>query len=127
MARLIRQRLDGPVFRPSEVRTWRATLTRELETAVAEYALWRVKGYNASDFQNPTGRYRSRLRIVRRTFTEVNDSDSVYGPWLTGTGSRNATTRFKGYQHWRRTRQDVERQAARIGNMVVQRNIRRLA
>lgn len=124
--RLIQQRVDGPVFRPAEVRAWSTAVTRQVETAVAEYALWRVKAYNAHDFKHPTGRYRSHLRVVRRGAIEVNDSGSVYGPWLEGTGSRNARSRFKGYWHWRRTAQDVERQASRIGNAVVAQAVRRL-
>lgn len=104
-----------------------ADIDRQAEVALAEYALWYVKALNAQDFKNPTGRYRSRLHIVRRGAIEVNDSNSVYGPWLEGTGSRNARSRFKGYHHWRRTRQQVERQARRIADGVVARNIRRLS
>jgi len=126
MARLISQRLDGPVFRPSEIRSWETRVTKESEVAVAEYALWRVKAYNAADFKNPTGHYRSQLHVVRRGVVEVNDGGSVYGPWLEGTGSRNKKTRFKGYWHWRRTTQDVNRQAVRIVNGVVARRIREL-
>lgn len=127
MARLISQQLDGPIFRPSEVRAWRTRVTREVEVAVAEYALWRIKAYNASDFKNPTGHYRSQLRVVRRGAIQVNDSGTVYGPWLEGTGSRNAKSRFKGYWHWRRARADVERQAVRIANQTIARNIGRLS
>lgn len=124
MARLISAREEGPIFRPSAVRSWTDRVTKEAEVAVAEYALWRVKAYNANDFKNPTGHYRSRLHIVRRGVVEVNDSGTIYGPWLEGTGSRNRTTRFKGYWHWRRTRQDVERQAGRIVQRVVSRRLR---
>lgn len=127
MARLIDMTREGPVFRPSEVRAWFGRTCREAEDAVAEYALWRVKSYNAADFKNPTGRYRRHLRIVRRGAIEVNDSNSVYGPWLEGTGSRNRTTRFKGYHHWRRMRLDVERAAPRLTNEIVRRNISRLS
>jgi len=126
MARLISQQVDGPVFRPSEQRAWATRVTKEAEVAVAEYALWRVKGYNAADFKNPTGHYRSQLRVVRRGRVEVNDSGSVKGPWLEGTGSRNKKTRFKGYWHWRRATQDVNRQSVRIVNGVVARRVREL-
>lgn len=124
MARLITQREDGPIFRPAQMRSWTERVTKEAEVAVAEYALWRVKAYNAADFKNPTGHYRSQLRVVRRGMVEVNDSGSIYGPWLEGTGSRNATTRFKGYRHWRKARQDTDRQAGRIVQRVVSRRIR---
>lgn len=35
-----------------------------------------------------------------------------YGPWLEGTGSRNETTRFKGYHAFRQAGQDLDRDAA---------------
>lgn len=34
---------------------------------------------------------------------KVWDQDVVYGPWLEGVGSRNRTTRFKGYRLFRIT------------------------
>lgn len=40
----------------------------------------------------------------------IHDSGVIYGPWLDGSGSRNATTRFKGYPHWRRTVQYLEQE-----------------
>lgn len=126
-ASLITMRRQGPIFRPSAVRAFQDGVKREVEVAVAEYALWRVKAYNAADFKNPTGHYRSRLHVVRRGKIEVNDSGSVYGPWLEGTGSRNKKTRFKGYWHWRRATRDVERAAVRIANQTVQRSIRRIS
>jgi hypothetical protein len=124
--RLISSRVDGPIFHPAQVRALTGTATRQIQTAVAEYALWRVKAYNASDFKHPTGHYRSRLRIVKRGLITVDDSSSVYGPWLEGTGSRNARSRFKGYWHWRRAANDAERQALRIGNEVMARAVRQL-
>lgn len=127
MARAISQQTRGALFRPGAMRAAFAAMTRQTETAIAEYALWRVKAYNAADFKNPTGRYRSRLHIVRRGAIEVNDSNSVYGPWLEGTGSRNASSRFKGYHHWRRAAADVQRAAPRLANAIVAREIRRLS
>lgn len=114
------------MFRPGEMRRTFTDMSRETEKALAEYALWRVKAYNASDFKNPTGRYRSKLHIVMRGAITVNDSNSVYGPWLEGTGSRNARSRFKGYWHWRRAKADTERAASRIANQVIARAVRRL-
>jgi hypothetical protein len=34
--------------------------------------------------------------------TIVTNEIATYGPWLEGTGSRNLTTRFKGYNGMRR-------------------------
>jgi len=33
--------------------------------------------------------------------TQVKNTNAVYGPWIEGTGSRNKTTRFKGYRTFR--------------------------
>jgi hypothetical protein len=46
------------------------------------------------------GRYMGQTRNTRvsDTVAELRDGRSVYGPWLEGTGSRNApVTRFGGY------------------------------
>jgi hypothetical protein len=66
--------------------------------------------------QNPTGFYRKQIRSVvrhnRRATHDVvvDDSGVVYGPWLAGTGSRNSpVTRFKGYTHWRKAAQRIEK------------------
>lgn len=54
-------------------------------------------------FKAPTGWYRSHITPRRQGSTwQVWDTGVIYGPWLAGTGSKNATTRFKGYAHWRR-------------------------
>lgn len=62
--------------------------------------------------QNPTGYYRSKIqtRNTAKT-TVVDDSGVIYGGWLEGVGSRNAATRFKGYSHFRLTKQDIRKSA----------------
>jgi hypothetical protein len=50
---------------------------------------------------------------------DIDDGGIVYGPWLNGTGSRNRTTRFKGYSHFRITTQRLEANASRIAQHVV--------
>jgi hypothetical protein len=44
----------------------------------------------------------------------VHDRGVVYGPWLEGTGSRNKTTRFKGYRTFRQITQQADADAKRI-------------
>jgi len=54
-------------------------------------------------FKAPTGWYASHITKKRMgAYWVIWDSDVIYGPWLAGTGSRNATSRFKGYRHWQR-------------------------
>jgi hypothetical protein len=53
-----------------------------------------------------TGHYRRNVVGKQRGLVGIiTDSGVVYGPWLEGTGSRNKTTRFKGYKSFRRTKQ----------------------
>lgn len=67
--------------------------------------------------QSPGG-YRSQISSAtrfNRAATHdvvVHDSGVIYGPWLAGTGSRNApVTRFRGYTHWRKAAQRIEQLA----------------
>ncbi len=47
------------------------------------------------------------------------DQDVAYGPWLEGTGSRNRTTRFKGYFSFRLTAADLQRRAVAVCERVL--------
>lgn len=79
-------------------------------------------------FKNPTGAYESRITWDRSsaTYGMVTDHNSVYGPWLEGVGSRNSTSRFKGYHLWRKGYQQAERVADRIAERLMGRYIRRM-
>lgn len=58
---------------------------------------------------NPSGHYRSQIQQEKQqTDRSVNDSGVIYGPWLEGTGSRNATTRFKGYSTFRKVTRELQ-------------------
>lgn len=54
------------------------------------------------------------------TDTIVTSSDAMYGPWLEGTGSRNETTRFKGYHGFRRAAEEIQPSVERIAETVLQ-------
>ena len=50
------------------------------------------------------GHYRQNVHgRVQHLNARIDDGGVVYGPWLEGTSTRNATTRFKGYGAFRRT------------------------
>jgi hypothetical protein len=129
VARLIDSRREGAIFRSSAVRAWGQRVTREIGAAAADYALWRLRAYNASDFRYDagpkTGTHSRGYKIINRGYSEVINS-AVSANWLEGTGSRNSRSRFKGYHHWRRARADVERAAVRIANQVIARAVGRL-
>ena len=110
---------NGPIF------DGRAALAaRQAVNAIAEEV-----GETAEDrvragtviFRHPTGAYRNRITLnAHGNFAEVHDRNSVYGPWLEGTGSRNRTTRFKGYHFWRKARQETDARAKDVAERILQ-------
>lgn len=98
----------GPIFRnPTPV------IARFLDRSgkgVAEEGKNRVLRRLGTVLQHPTGYYESQIQTEKVLGNwEVNDSRRVvYGPWLEGTGSRNATTRFKGYRTFRLVKQELD-------------------
>ena len=52
--------------------------------------------------------------------TIVTSGNAMYGPWLEGTGSRNATSRFKGYHGFRLAAGDLDGEAESIADEALQ-------
>lgn len=78
----------------------------EAQVAVAELGQREVRSRLRSVLRHPTGYYSSRVRAeVGASDPRVTDSRVIYGNWLEGTGSRNKTTRFKGYATFRKVTQ----------------------
>lgn len=99
----------------------------EINQQVAKRAESLIRQRLKTVLKHPTGRYMSRIR-VEETHSQaiVSDSRTVYGPWLEGTGSRNRTTRFKGYATFRKVSQQIQNESVRIADAVVARYIARL-
>ena len=67
-----------------------------------------------------TGKYSMDVVVRDSATTTVITNDIVsYGPWLEGTGSRNETTRFKGYHGFRLATQQLDAMAAGIAEDVL--------
>lgn len=116
----------GPLFNGMAKAAARQ-FTREasLEIAKEGQRLW-ILQLNSS-MKNPTGYYTSQIKIDRSGQTNtVHDSGVIYGPWLEGTGSRNRTTRFKGYKAMRKTNAKLDRMSAKIAERVLQRFLPRM-
>lgn len=112
-------KFDGPIF---DHRARRAfdDFQEELEEEAADWALDHIQDTFHARFQNPTGYYESNVR-VRSTSggPEVWDggmAGPVYGPWLEGVGSRNSTTRFKGYHAFRKAANALDRHIEAMGD-----------
>lgn len=75
-----------------------------LRREIADYTRFEVIAQLDSVLQHQTGFYVSQIRTERMSTESyrVHDGGVVYGPWLEGTGSRNApVTRFAGYHSFR--------------------------
>lgn len=73
-----------------------------------------------------TGVWLANLHTSNQGDDLVIEDDAVYNAWLEGVGSRNKTTRFKGYRIWRLTAQQLQAAAAGIAERTLQRFIGRL-
>ena len=72
-------------------------------------------------FRDPTPFYETMVTTERRgDDVVIHDRGIVYGDWLAGVSSRNQTTRFKGYAHWRRTFQWLEQEE---GPRIIERHL----
>lgn len=90
----------GPIF-DGRAAAAIADYMDDMEAEVAQDGVDLVRDQLAAVLQNPTGYYESSIRASRGgAGYVVDDSGVVYGPWLAGVGSRNASSSFKGYQHW---------------------------
>ncbi len=66
-----------------------------------------------------TGKYTMPVTVSEGE-TVVTSGLASYGPWLEGTGSRNQTTRFKGYFSFRLATQELDDQAEEIADETLQ-------
>ena len=75
-----------------------------------------------------TGNYRRNIsgRVTRDRGIVTDGGRVVYGPWLEGEGSRNKTTRFKGYRSFRNTATWLNERARGVGLRAVSVMARRL-
>lgn len=117
---------SGPLF---DGRAGRAAsdFAEEWENETAEYALGIVRRVHSATFRNPTGYYESHVKISNESGDPVvNDGGVIaYGPWLEGVGSRNSSTRFKGYHAFRIAAIAAERRARSIGERLLDRRFLR--
>lgn len=119
-------KVSGPIF---DGRAQQAghELTQAIVDRVAGYALEQVQHNLDGSLKNPTPYYETQINVAGyMTDRVVNDRGVVYGPWLEGTGSRNATTRFKGYASFRRAAQVTRSRIRHIAGGVVSQYIRRM-
>lgn len=101
--------VSGPFFSANMDNIADAYIAK-IERKVADEAERHVTDLMRKFFKHPTPYYWLHvLAKPRADYHVVTDGGIVYGPWLEGTGSRNRTTRFKGYRHFRLTVAEMNR------------------
>ena len=122
MAFLLRvsTREDGALFNAAQRHRLMGQYVDELVEDGADWALTHIRATYHTEFRHPTGYYESHVRVHNGTAgAEVWDGGQagpVYGPWLEGVGSRNATTRFKGYWAFRKAAAALEMRISEMGD-----------
>jgi hypothetical protein len=121
---------SGPVFNGA----WIGIMNRykyKITEVIGNEAVNRIRAYLPTQYQylrNPgslgwhktkhfhPGLYTSDIHTDRASVSVnlVHDTRVTYGPWLEGVGSRNATTRFKGYHTFRIIATELNTEAADI-------------
>lgn len=114
----------GPLFDGRLERAVQQGL-QDAQEQVAEKGRDEVRSRLRQVLRHPTGYYSGHVQVVSGTDPRVTDGNVVYGPWLEGTGSRNRTTRFKGYRTFRLIRQRLQFEATVIARRVISNHIRR--
>ena len=113
-------REEGALFNAAQRNRLMSDFVDELEEEGADWALNHIKGTFHASFRHPTGYYESHVRVHSGAAgAEVWDGGQagpVYGPWLEGVGSRNETTRFKGYHAFRKAAQALELRISQMGD-----------
>lgn len=117
---------SGPFFATDADRLLSDLLT-DINRKVSEKGVTAVKERLRGVLKNPTGRYENSIQTERQQNDMlITDGKIVYGPWLEGEGSRNQTTRFKGYHTFRIVTQQLDGQAITLAQSEVSKFVSRM-
>jgi hypothetical protein len=117
---------SGPLFDGRAARAVR-DFCNEFPQRFAEDSVKDLHGRFQRVFKHPTGAYQSQVRAKRlRPGTSAITSDSPYGPWLEGAGSRNQKSQFKGYNSFGWIRFKMERTIEPVANAKFHPYLRRM-
>lgn len=103
-----------------------AKICNEIEVDVANVGQTMVHGHLVQFIRHPTPYYWTKVETRANPEgpgRSIWDSYVVYGPWLEGVGTRNRTTRFKGYHAFSIEATLLERKAGAIADATVRRMI----
>jgi hypothetical protein len=119
MAIGIQVTVSGPVGKGQ----WRAKAHRAVAAGLeaAEHELLQAAFDDINVTLNRVLRKQTpHFRLQTKIVSNRVENNVIYGPWLEGTGSRNRTTRFKGYFTFRKVASRIRSKK----DYVTERNIR---
>ena len=109
---------SGPIFDgrfDDELKIW----ARDTEDAIAAEGVRLLREFPMNKTLRASGGFQREVRAIRQVQHVIipapTDKGVTWGPWLEGVSKRNESTRFKGYRLFRKTRQELNRKAAEIG------------
>lgn len=107
---MVEVRMRGPLFDGTLDAKIEAAIERSRQECAIEYER-ELQGRVRFKYTSwlPTGRWRGGIGTKHSGLTSTIHPNHAlpYNHWLEGTGSRNKTTRFKGYHMWRDQRERV--------------------
>lgn len=123
----IHERHDGPFFDGRKIERLLDEYRQDVERSVARRSKERWVSLLKSTIRNPTPHYWNQIDAVPAGGSwKVWDRMVVYGPWLEGVGSRNKSSRFKGYWNFRKMSTEMNLQAGFIGERLLEAYVRRM-
>lgn len=117
----------GTIFSSAGSKAAARRMVIEINEALAQEGVDRVRRRLGQVLQNPSGYYESKIQVEKRSiYRGFSDGGVVYGGWLEGLSSRNKTTRFKGYQTFRIIKQELEREKINLAEPYVTKFVREI-
>lgn len=117
---------SGPLFDGSSLRIV-AAMMKAADKALGQAGVNLVELQLSNNLRNPSGFYQSQIRTDNKsTGAVISDGGVIYGPWLEGTGSRNRTTKFKGYSSFRKAGQQLNQAAEYITQQAISQYVKQL-
>lgn len=118
--------VSGPLF-DGRADAVALEMVDDLQRTLAHQAYAEVMTVLNARIQHPTPYYETQVTVQRLSGSDVvHDRGIVYGPWLEGTSSRNASTSFKGYAAFRRGAEAVRAKLPALTRSVIDRWTRRM-
>jgi len=118
----------GALFNASQTKAAAARAVIAVNEAIAQEGVNRITIRLGQVLMHPTGFYKSRIAIDRRSiYRGITDSNVIYGGWLEGVTSRNRISRFKCYHTFRDIRQGLAADKVKIAQPVINALIKELS